>query len=240
MENNLPKRLQPGIEYLKGKGLNLFAILNVSRLPKRLTSALTDSTLAVSGEIRIILMGNGGQALWRSIPSAQWQQADPIDQYSRDTALEFAGRALAEDDYRVIYPGDTPLSLQQLGSIAGWHTPSPLGIGMHPKWGLWYAYRAVLLTNDPLPEIVSPASPSPCETCSGKPCLSICPAKALSATSAIDMTACAGHRLTPRSSCADRCLARLGCPVATEQRYTLDQIQYHYRLSLETLRHCFS
>lgn len=240
MKNSLPQKLRLGIENLKNEGLNLFAILDIQRLPDQAVTLLSKLTLPVSEQTRIILIGNGGRALWASIPPSQWLQADPIDQYSSAAAGRFAQQVLTQDNFQIIYPGITPVALQQLGTVAGWHTPSPLGIGINPQWGLWYAYRVAAITNDPLPEIWCPAPPSPCAACAEKPCLSVCPAGALSATSTIEMNMCAGYRLTPESSCADRCQARLSCPVATEQRYTLDQIQYHYRLSLETLRHYFS
>jgi hypothetical protein len=239
MENRLPQKLQLGIEYLKEAGLNLFSILEVGRLPDRVTSRLADVAFPLSPQSRIILIGNGGRGLWEALSAAQWQQPDPIDRYSSEAARHFAGQVLTPGNYQLLYPGDTPVALQQLGAGAGWHTASPLGLGINPRWGLWYAYRAALLTNDPLPEMCQPAPLPPCASCGGKPCLSVCPAGALSETATIDMGLCAGYRLSPDSSCADRCLARLSCPVSTEQRYTLEQVQYHYRLSLETLRHYF-
>jgi len=239
VENSPPQKLRLGIENLKNEGLNLFAIMDIQRLPDQVVALLTKFNLPVSDQTRIILIGNGGRALWESIPPSLWLQADPVDQHSSAAACRFARQILTQDNYQIIYPGDTPVALQQLGTIAGWHTPSPLGIGINPQWGLWYAYRVAVITNDPLPEILQPAPPSPCAACAEKPCLSVCPAGALCATSTISIDICASYRLAPKSSCADRCRARMSCPVATEQRYTLDQIQYHYRLSLETLRHYF-
>ncbi|WP_052761017.1 hypothetical protein [Sedimenticola thiotaurini] len=239
MDRTLSPNLKPAIDQLRHAGLNLVAILDMECLPNAMADNLAASYKAESRPKRVILIGNGGRALWESIPDSRWQQTDPIDQYSYDAAEQFARRVAAGYSYQIIYPGDSPVPLQQLGSITGWHTPSPLGIGINPQWGLWFAYRAALLTDAPLPEIVQPAPASPCSSCREKPCISLCPAGALAADSVIDMNRCARHRLTPRSNCANRCLARLGCPVAAEQRYTLEQIEYHYRLSLETLRHYF-
>ncbi len=239
MDQPLSPTLKQGIDQLKRGGLNLVAILDVARLPDTLVQNLAALGDKTSRPARIILIGHGGRTLWESIPAEQWQQADPIDQYSREAANHFARQVTAGYSYQIIYPGDSPVALQQLGTIAGWHTPSPLGIGINPDWGLWFAYRAALLTDAPLPEILQTAPPSPCTTCDKKPCIALCPAGALAAGSVIDMDKCAQHRLAPQSNCASRCLARLGCPVAVEQRYTLEQIEYHYRLSLETLRHYF-
>lgn len=239
METSLPARLQLGIDNLRRDGLNLFSILVVGRLPQALVRRLAECDFPCSEQSRIVLIGNGGGTFWEALRTAERHQPDPIDHFSSAAAHRFADQVLSGEDYRLLYPGDSPLALQQLGTCAGWHAPSPLGLGINPQWGLWYAYRAVLLTNEPLPEVRMPAPLSPCETCSEKHCLSLCPARALSEAEAIDMKQCAGYRLSVESGCADRCLARLGCPVSRDQRYTLEQIQYHYRHSLETLRHYF-
>lgn len=239
MKKSLPRKLRIGIEQLELEGLNFVAILGLGRLPEQVVNSLPQSAFPVSGQARIILIGSGGRALWDAIPDLQWQQVNPIDHYSVEAARRFARQVLPENRYHVLYPGDTPVALQQLGAAAGWHTPSPLGIGINPRWGLWYAYRAALLTDAPLAETIQPAPPPPCASCKEQPCIAACPAGALNAAAPIDMNRCAGYRLATESDCADRCLARMSCPVAAEQRYTLEQVQYHYRLSLETLRDYF-
>lgn len=239
MNTRQPSKLQFGIDQLGTAGLNLFAVLDMKRLPEPGMARIAEAMPSFANQARIILIGNGGRALWDAIPEAQWQQPDPIDRYSREAALRFARQVLTPNDYQLLYPGDSPVPLQQLGALAGWHTPSPMGIGINPTWGLWYAYRAVLITDAPLEEMRYPTPLPPCDDCTDKPCLSACPASALRTSAAIDMARCAGYRLAPESDCADRCLARLGCPVSIERRYTLDQVRYHYRLSLETLRHYF-
>ena len=39
------------------------------------------------------------------------------------------------------------VNLQNLGQLLGWHTSSPLMIGIHPEYGLWSAYRVLMLAN---------------------------------------------------------------------------------------------
>ncbi|GIS88980.1 MAG: hypothetical protein CM1200mP18_16900 [Gammaproteobacteria bacterium] len=61
------------------------------------------------------------------------------------------------DGIRVLgmYTGGSPLSrataiaLQKLGKFAGWSHPSPIGIDLHPRYGPWFAFRAVFLINTP-------------------------------------------------------------------------------------------
>jgi epoxyqueuosine reductase len=124
--------------------------------------------------------------------------------------------------------------LQQLGELAGWSHPSPLGQGINPTYGVWFAYRAVFLTTAELPLTGGAPRPSPCDACLDKPCLSACPAGAVQ-PARFDIDGCANYRLQPASPCADRCLARMACPYFPEHRYSLEQIRYHYGRSLETL-----
>ncbi|WP_428610143.1 hypothetical protein [Sedimenticola sp.] len=240
MPDNLPQNLKLGIDALRHKGLNLFAVMSVRRLPDQAIESLTRLNPLLSDDSRIILIGHGGKTLWERLSAEAQPGPDPIDHYSGEAALRFSQEVLPPGTYQLLYPGDSPISLQRLGTIAGWHNPSPLGIGIHPQWGLWYAYRAVILTNEPLPEILQPTPPSPCAACHEKPCLSVCPAGALAEDKMIDRERCAHYRLGSDSRCGDRCVARWSCPVSTDQRYTLEQVQYHYRLSLETLRHYYS
>lgn len=233
------EQLTCAIEQLEEKGLNLFSILRVGRLGSAVKKSLTDLALPYSDSNRIILIGNGGSSLWQSLPPAIWDHNDPIDSFSHAAAQQFARKILGEDRYQVIYPGTHPVALQQMGLAAGWHANSPLGLGINPRWGLWFAYRAAILTRIPLPEIRHPKAASPCVSCQDQPCISHCPAQALTADRAIDMPRCGNYRLNEDSRCSDRCLARISCPVSIEHRYTLEQIRYHYRLSLETLRHYY-
>ena len=105
---------------------------------------------------------------------------------------------------------------------------SPLGLNIHPVYGLWHAFRAALLFDqDPgLPAIA--AAPSPCDSCIGKPCLTACPVGAF-APDGYDVAACAEHLMAPAGGeCMDGgCLARRACPVGTAYRYAPDQMRFH-------------
>ena len=161
MTNTIQQKLQHGIEQLNSEGLNLFAILKFNRLPEQVRSCFAAFDIPFSDESRIILIGHAGKTLWKCLQKVDMQGHDPIDQYSREAATRFAQNVLNKADYQIAYPGETPVALQQLGTIAGWHTPSPLGLGINPQWGLWYAYRAAILTNTPLPEVLFPTTCTP-------------------------------------------------------------------------------
>jgi len=145
--------------------------------------------------------------------------------------------ALGGAAVHVHYPGEAPIGLQQLGALAGWHHPSPMGIGINHRWGPWFAYRVVLTTGAELAEIRQDCGGgSPCTDCATAPCIKGCPAGATHPEKGLHLERCAQYRLREHSSCAHKCLARQSCPVGRNARYSDEQINYHYRLSLQTLQ----
>ena len=135
--------------------------------------------------------------------------------------------------------------------------PSPLGLGIHRDYGLWHAYRAVLVLSggtpryDAEPDMVGvgtvPASNrpgpvvSPCVTCIDPPCLRSCPVSAFESapegdagdarvpTARYRVDACLQH-LHDGGDCMYRgCLARNACPYTPAGRYLPAQQQFHMR-----------
>ena len=147
---------------------------------------------------------------------------------------------LSAASWSLLFPQNPgAVSLQTLGRLAGWHHPSPLGIGINQNTGLWFAYRAVVGLNVGLEgELVRrmPDTESPCVSCDNPPCLTACPADALEVGKPPDLGACVSHRVTAESSCASTCLARVACPVATQWQYKSDQLAYYYERSLPSLK----
>ena len=225
-----------GIKFLTDAGLNLLAILDCAVLPAAITTPMLNSGVPLSDYQRLVLLGHGGRRLWAALQEWGGQTADPVDDYSTQITRQFIHHYLNDPPIYWLYP-DTPylVPLQQLGTWAGWSYPSPLGQGIHPEFGVWFAYRAAFLTTAVLPLRVTPKRPSPCASCTEKPCITTCPVGAVQ-PDRFDVDGCARYRLRTHSPCADRCLARLACPFFPEHHYTLPQIQYHYRHSLATLR----
>jgi hypothetical protein len=115
--------------------------------------------------------------------------------------------------------------------------PSPLGLQIHPRYGLWHVYRGALLLADrialPAPEV----GPSPCDTCRTKPCLRACPVDAFR-PDGFRMGACADHVEGERGGACRRlgCLARRACPVGRGWRYPDAACAYHMRAVVTTVR----
>jgi len=233
-----PQQLDVVAARLADTGLNLFACLPLATLPAAIRETVRRFTDQRFHRGTLLLIGNAGADFWGHFTQGMRDGDDPIDHFSltRAQSVLSTTEGFSPGSLKPLYPGDRPLPLQQLGTCAGWHHPSPLGLGIHPQWGLWFAYRALFICDQPLPMRTAKPSPAPCDGCSGRNCMANCPATALTAGSPIDMGACARYRLSSGSACTHRCLARESCPVSAQARYCREQITYHYRLSLETLR----
>lgn len=232
--------IDDGVQFLANAGLNLFAVFALDGLPAPVATAVANASPSPNPYQRLLLIGHGGPTLWRQLQANSPAATDPVDSYSIATTHQFIDRYLAGAASLILYPSNDQylLPLSELGQLAGWSQPTPLGLGIHPSFGVWFAYRVALLTTAVLPTnapVDPTGQPHACLSCTHKPCISACPAQAVQ-PDGFDIFACSRYRLQPKSACADRCLARMACPMAPEQRYTLAQIQYHYQHSLETIR----
>ena len=233
-------KVKAGIQFLAEAGLNLFASLDCASLPQELRRQMINASVPLAEYDYLVLIGHGGKQLWTQLQQTGMDGSDPIDNYSLNLTKQFIHNYLNKPDHLLLYPGHHYLiPLQQLGEWAGWGRPSPLGQSIHPEFGVWFAHRTAFLTNADLPVIKDDAGLRPCDNCLEKPCLNTCPAEAVQPTQ-FNISACANFRIQPDSVCADRCLARMACPIAPQHRYTFEQIQYHYTQSLEMVRLYFA
>ncbi len=217
-------------------GLNLFSAFNA----KTLAASVPDLILPANAR-GLLLIGNSGPLMWELMPERYFAQDHPVDQYSADSVNRLLSATWPVQSWQLLFPNnpDVNLPLQVLGGLAGWHGPSPLGIGINSRHGLWFAYRAVVTIDVEIDQsdltvndIALPENESPCLSCRDTPCLSACPADALGVSQSPNMSACVTYRCESLSSCASTCLARLACPIAQEYRYTEDQMAFHYDRSM--------
>jgi hypothetical protein len=221
---------------LDAVGLQLRAAFDLATLPP----ALCPSD-AAPPYTQLLLIGHAGPRLWQTLSAGPRAADHPIDRFSCAQVLHWFDRHHPGQQRKILYPlfedsssGSIP-PLQALGELAGWHHPSPLGIGIHPHWGTWFAYRVALLaesTLTPTPHAAQQASP--CTNCPDRPCQQHCPAQALNGPSP-DLQRCLTHRLQANSPCRANCPARLACPVGTQHRYPTEQIAHGYGRSLKDL-----
>jgi ferredoxin len=176
----------------------------------------------------LLLLGMVGQTAWRAFarsPEAGLP-SHPLDAWTRRVVLEIGQEAGAVP----LFPFDGPpyWPFQRWALRAEPVAVSPLGILIHPQYGLWHAYRAALLLGERL-DLPRPApQPSPCESCAGRPCLTACPVGAFTGTE-YKIEACAAHIAAPAGAlCMEEgCRARDACPVGRPYRYPRAQISFH-------------
>jgi len=180
----------------------------------------------------VILIGNAGPAMFRRFHGEGG--GGTLDDWTRRAAS-----VLADDlDAAAVFPFDTPpLPFLTWARRAGAGHVSPLGLNIHPAYGLWHAYRAALLFPVAFDLPVHSAGEHPCESCVGKPCLSACPVGAFSGTR-YDVPACAAHigSAAGQDCMAGGCLARHACPVGQAFAYAPAQAQFHMRAFLAARR----
>jgi len=195
----------------------------------RLTAAEIETYGFSVNKPALVLVGNIGSSYWPIFSqSTEYLDgaADPLDRWSRRVANEIA----AELPVQPIYPfaGPPYYPFQQWAQRAEALEQSPIGVMMHPEFGLWHSYRFVLLGV----EFDSPEKPlqteSPCLACATQPCLHRCPVDAFD-SNGYDVDRCVSFLLqTPQAECHSRgCLARYACPVATELSYLPEQGKFH-------------
>lgn len=177
----------------------------------------------------LLLVGQAGGAPWPHF--LRWREmqpaeiGNPLDTWSR----EVIGAVAREFGARAVSPSDRPyLPFQQWAMRAEGLKPSPLGILMHPEYGLWHAYRGALLFETEI-AIEQPRDVIHlCDSCREKPCLEACPVGAYRAAG-FDHSACLEHvRGSRGASCRDGgCLDRNACPYGTQYRYGAAEQTFH-------------
>lgn len=213
------------------------------------------------GAVAAVVLGDGGGdffARFRAAPEATDGAPDPINRYTarvvRALVAEVAvgltarfpfdvppagpaeprppaGSAEPLPAARPAGPSGPLLPLQRIGMAAGLPPGGPLGLQIHPRFGPWWAYRALVLCDRPLPEAQPLAS-----SCTGcpAPCVSACPGGAV-APGGFAVGRCGAHRLV-HAPCADNCSARRACVVGREHAYGDAQLGFFMAASLRTLR----
>lgn len=210
---------------------------------ERVGDALAAAGLSVRGGVRfdeagpvvngrtlkcLVLVGHIGSSHWPHFHQFRltYEGPDPLDAWSKHVvepvATAFSGVAL--------YPFEKPWwPFQQWISRSEGLKPSPLGILIHPKFGLWHGYRAALGFDVPI-RMPAPASlPHPCDSCVGRPCIAACPAGAL-ATGRFEIGPCRDYLAgeTDTGGCmALGCASRNACPVGKDFRYNDAQLRFH-------------
>jgi hypothetical protein len=172
-----------------------------------------------------VLVGNAGPAMFTRFAAERDPTRDRLDDWCRDVL----GRLAVRIDAAVHFPFDAPpLPFPTWARRARAGHASPLGLNIHPRYGLWHAYRAALTFSKHLALPGPELGPHPCQTCAERPCLAACPVAAFT-NPGYDVAACATHIGAPDGDeCMTAgCLARRACPVGSAYAYDLRQAGFH-------------
>ena len=183
--------------------------------------ALADiSTIVLAG-----LTGREGWSAFAASPEAGDGAGHPLDRWSR-RVIETLARELGA---KAFFPfGGPPFwPFQQWARRAEPVHPSPVGILIHPRYGLWHSYRGALGFRQALAVPEPAAVPSPCDSCVGRWCLKACPVGAFSG-SGYDVAGCVGYLKSPAGGdCMGfGCRARRACPVGAEHAFAGEQANF--------------
>ncbi len=200
----------------------------------------------------LVMVGNAGPEMWRAFAaSPEFGTApDPLNRWS-----ERVIGALAEAwGAQALFPFGGPPHLPFIAwaKRAEPVAESPLGILIHPDYGLWHAYRGALAFAEAFPLPPRAERPRPCDTCAEQPCLGACPVGAFTAVGSdrvgsdrvgsdrvgYDVTACADHLGAPAGAdcMAEACRARRACPIGRNYLYAPEQAAFHMTHFLKARR----
>ena len=180
----------------------------------------------------VVLIGNAGPAMFQRFVRERDPVRDSLDDWTREIVDRLAGSLGAS----AIYPFDAPTyPFLQWAQRSGAGYASPLGLNIHPLFGLWHAYRAALLFPTVLDLPIAVEASRPCDTCVDKPCLRSCPVSAFDGVG-YDVAGCVQHlsRDAGRVCLSGGCLARHACPVGREFAYMPPQAEFHMRAFLSS------
>ena len=175
-----------------------------------------------------LLMGNVGSGLWPAFstsPEYDDAQPDPLNRWTRRIVDPVANAVDAE----VRYPfGEQLWPFQRYARAATGMKQSPLGLLIHPQFGLWTAFRAVLIFDYSIDPKTIVTTDHPCDDCVEKPCLNICPVGAFSGKG-YDYPSCRAHIASSQGRmCLEfGCRARVACPVGEHHAYDADHQAFH-------------
>lgn len=177
----------------------------------------------------VVLLGNVGGSIWPAFEA--WRAlnpgvSNPLDAWS----MAVIGPTAEEFHATAWFPSEKPWQpFQQWAMRTEGLKASPLGILIHPHYGLWHGYRGALGFADRIGEPTTPFVDHPCDDCVDKTCLAGCPVGAVMPAS-FDVVGCRAHIQAPEGQAGcmlNGCLARNACPVGADYRYPETQLRFH-------------
>jgi epoxyqueuosine reductase len=211
-----------------GAGLTLPAL--AARLAEERLEVLGGFTVAEgeagfpAGTRTLLMLGPKEPGFWAHLQAQrEWGGPDPVDRWSRRVigriACDLGGKAL----FPFGGPPYHPFYRWALRTGRVWE--SPVRLLVHSGQGLLVSFRGALALQEEVE--VPPQLSRPCEGCAA-PCLTACPAGALTAAG-YDVPACHAFLDQPDGAecLSGGCLVRRACPVSQSYARLPEQSAYH-------------
>ena len=179
-----------------------------------------------SGTRTLLMIGPKEPGFWPHLQAQpEWNGPDPVDRWSR----RVIGRVACDLGAKALFPFGGP-PYQPFYSWAlrtGRVWDSPVKLLVHATQGLMVSFRGALALAQTTP--LPPPAIQPCAACA-KPCLTACPAGALTGAG-YDVPLCHAHLSQPAGTdCMTRgCLVRSTCPAGAGYARMPSQSAYHMR-----------
>ena len=187
-----------------------------------------DGDATPPGTQTLLLLGPAEPGFWPHLTAQpEWQdgQPDPVDRWSR----RVIGRIACDLGAKALFPfGGPPYHpFYRCALKSGRIWDSPVRLLVSADQGLMVSFRGALALKD---RVSLPAATArPCDACA-QPCLTACPASALTGAG-YDVPAC--HAFLDTSAgepCLDTgCATRRACPVSQGYARLAEQSAYHMR-----------
>lgn len=179
-----------------------------------------------AGTRTLLMIGPKEPGFWPHLQAQpEWKGPDPVDRWSR----RVIGRVACDLGAKALFPFGGP-PYQPFYSWAlrtGRVWDSPIKLLVHATQGLMVSFRGALALAQTIP--LPPPAIQPCAACA-KPCLTACPAGALTGAG-YDVPLCHAHLSQPAGTdCMTRgCLVRSTCPAGAGYARMPSQSAYHMR-----------
>ncbi len=180
-----------------------------------------------AGTRTLLLIGPAEPGFWPHLTAQpEWDgQPDPVDRWSR----RVIGRLACDLGAKALFPfGGPPYHPFYAWALrSGQVWDSPVRLLVHARQGLMVSFRGALALKEAID--LPPLANRPCETCPA-PCLTACPAGALTGTG-YDLPACHGFLDQPEGQdCMTAgCQVRRACPLSQSYARLPEQSAYHMR-----------
>jgi epoxyqueuosine reductase len=181
---------------------------------------------APSGTCSLLMLGPKEPGFWAHFTAQpEWGDGlpDPMDRWSRRVIGTMACDLGAKAVFPFGGPPHHPFFRWALKTGRIWE--SPVRLLVHAEQGLFISFRGALALKHPV-DLPLPMAP-PCTACD-RPCLTACPATALTG-GGYDVPACHSYLATPKGDdCMDQgCAVRRACPVSHGYARMPEQSAYH-------------